>query len=78
MGVMGAMSLTEHPVTGLPAYFVHPCRTQEAMLAVTDGREVSPEKYLVLWLGVIGSSVSLSLPVEVASRRAIVWELEAS
>lgn len=70
VGLMGALSMTEHPISGLPAYFVHPCRTQDAMLAVTGGKEVTLERYFLLWLGVIGSSVGLSLPVEVARRMA--------
>lgn len=65
IGIMGALSMAEHPVTGLPAYFVHPCHTQEAMATVTGGKTVAPDRYLLLWLGIIGSSVSLSMPVEI-------------
>ena len=69
IGVMvGALSMTEHPLTGMPAYFVHPCRTQEAMLAVTGGQTVSSERYLLLWLGVVGPSVSLAVPLALAKR----------
>ena len=72
VGVMGALSIAEHPITGMPAYFVHPCRTQEALTPLlagasqTAGTEPAVE-YLLLWFGVIGASVGLSVPVHTAS-----------
>ena len=71
-GVMGALSMAEHPITGMPAYFVHPCRTQEALaplLRDTSGETGSEPavEYLLLWFGVIGTSVGLSVPVNTAS-----------
>lgn len=72
VGVMGALSMAEHPITGMPAYFVHPCRTQEALTPLlagasqTAGTEPAVE-YLLLWFGVIGASVGLSVPVHTAS-----------
>lgn len=64
VGIMGALSMTDHPVTNLPVYFVHPCRTQEAMQAILGGgREADPVEYLALWLGLAGGSVGLSVPV---------------
>jgi len=71
VGVMGALSIAEHPVTGVPAYSVHPCRTQEALSTLLDNAksEASPYDgtvYLLLWFGVIGASVGLSVPIGVA------------
>ena len=66
VGVMGALSMTDHPISGMPAYFVHPCRTSEAMSAVTAGKDVTPEQYLLMWLGLVGPSVGLEVPVELA------------
>ncbi|EME80375.1 uncharacterized protein MYCFIDRAFT_31334, partial [Pseudocercospora fijiensis CIRAD86] len=63
VGIMGALSMTDHPVTSVPVYFVHPCRTQEAMQAVLSGREAVPVEYLALWLGLAGGSIGLSVPV---------------
>ncbi|RMZ13202.1 hypothetical protein D0860_02646 [Hortaea werneckii] len=64
VGPMSALSMTgEHPVTGGPAYFVHPCLTQDSMRAVIAGRQVSAAEYLVMWIGVVGATVGLSLPV---------------
>jgi ubiquitin-like-conjugating enzyme ATG10 len=71
VGVMGALSMAEHPITGMPAYFVHPCRTQEALAPLLENtsHETGSEpavQYLLLWFGVIGASVGLSVPVNLA------------
>jgi len=67
VGVMGALSMTEHPLTGLPAYFVHPCRTQDAMIAVgDDSNHCSAISYLTRWIGLVGSSVGLYVPIALA------------
>lgn len=63
VGVMGALSMTDHPVASVPVYFVHPCRTQEAMRSLLAGREVTAIEYLLLWLGLVGGSVGLNVPV---------------
>ena len=68
VGQMGALSMTDHPATGMPAYFVHPCRTKEAMEPVLGEREVKPEEYVVLWLGTIGASVGLDVPLQLARK----------
>lgn len=68
VGVMGALSLTDHPVNNLPAYFVHPCRTSEAMAAITDGTDVKPIQYLLIWIGLIGSSAGLVIPRKLAQK----------
>ena len=65
-GVMGALSMTDHPITGTTAYFIHPCRTSEAMQAVSGDKNVKPEEYLLLWLGLVGPSVGLTLPIAFA------------
>ena len=67
-GVLGALSMTDHPTTGLPAYFVHPCRTAEAMVAVIGDRkrDVKPAECLLLWLGLVGRGVGLDVPVALA------------
>ena len=66
VGVMGALSMTDHPVSGTPAYFVHPCRTSEAMDAVIVDSAVQPKEYLMMWLGLVGPSVGLDVPLELA------------
>lgn len=71
VGVMGALSMAEHPITGTPAFFVHPCRTQEALSPLLDNANSNAKpgnrtSYLLLWFGVVGASVGLSVPINVA------------
>ena len=70
---MGALSMTDHPISGLPVYFVHPCRTAEAMKDVlsgklAEGRAVKPEVYLIMWMGLVGGAVGLNVPVALAEQ----------
>ncbi|CAK1368051.1 unnamed protein product [Cercospora beticola] len=67
VGLRGTVSLTDHPETGRPVFFVHPCRTQEAMMDVLGAREdVDAVGWLLIWFGIIGSAVGLSVPTELA------------
>ncbi|KAG9931141.1 hypothetical protein KCV05_g4493, partial [Aureobasidium melanogenum] len=59
-GVMGALSMTDHPLTGMPAYFVHPCRTADTMCATKSG-DIHVQDYMLLWLGIVGASVGLNV-----------------
>ena len=65
-GPEAALSMTDHPVTGRPAYFVHPCRTAEAIWSLSKSRELRPEEYLMLWFGLVGSTVGLAVPFALA------------
>lgn len=70
IGIMGALSMTDHPVAGTPAYFVHPCRTAEVMSelfgAPDDGAPDDWNMYLLIWIGLVGGSVGLHVPAELA------------
>ena len=55
-----------HPVTDIPCYFIHPCKTAEAMEELIDLREISRVDYLRLWIGLMGRCVGLYLPKELA------------
>jgi ubiquitin-like-conjugating enzyme ATG10 len=66
VGVMGALSMIDHPVSGALAYFVHPCRTAEGMEAVIGHGPVSPVRYLLLWIGLVGQGIGLDVPTELA------------
>lgn len=48
------ISHCEHPVTGLPCFFLHPCNTK----AMLDS--LGQDKY-ILWLAGVGRSVGLAL-----------------
>jgi ubiquitin-like-conjugating enzyme ATG10 len=65
IGVQGAISQGDHPVFGVPYFFLHPCGTLAAM-AEWEREEcviARPEEYLKVWLGVVGAVVGLYLPV---------------
>lgn len=68
IGVLGAIGRANHPVNSLPCFWVHPCNTAEAMSEILSSltHEVSPEQYLMIWLGLVGSAVGLTLPKEMA------------
>lgn len=51
-----------HPISDQPAYFIHPCNTPEALSVLKPNKRFTPEDYLVLCLGLIGSSVGLHIP----------------
>ena len=63
--------MTDHPVAGTTAYLVHPCRTVEAMKAVTGNECMSPQKYLLVWIGLVGQSVGLDVPIELAEAMTV-------
>lgn len=65
VGVVGAVSTANHPVTDIPVFFVHPCQTAAALEEAASGRRISIPEYLPLWLGVIGISVGLHEPLPV-------------
>ncbi|KAI9681552.1 MAG: hypothetical protein M1829_000749 [Trizodia sp. TS-e1964] len=67
VGVLGGLSRGDHPITGRPAFFVHPCNTAAAMQALVGAEGVPVEEYLVLWLGVVGGCVGLCVPAGVAA-----------
>ncbi|KAL4812226.1 hypothetical protein BDW67DRAFT_129299 [Aspergillus spinulosporus] len=64
MGIMGGISFGYHPVFETPAFFVHPCNTADAMRDIASEHDISPEAYLIIWLGLVGSSVRLQLSSE--------------
>jgi ubiquitin-like-conjugating enzyme ATG10 len=59
-GVMGGISAAHHPVTDVPAFFIHPCQTKEAMEVL----DCPIEDYLMAWIGLVGGCVGLWIPFE--------------
>ena len=51
-----------HPISDLPAFFIHPCATADALQEVAVRKDVGPEEYLLLWLGLVGTGVNLHVP----------------
>ena len=71
VGIIGAASMVNHPLTDLPSFFIHPCQTAASLQEAADGRRITTQEYLRLWLGVIGISVGLheSISAEVCKSR---------
>ncbi|OLL25628.1 hypothetical protein NEOLI_002966 [Neolecta irregularis DAH-3] len=46
IGIQGGISHGDHPILG----------TQKVMTIVNDGKEIDPERYLLLWLGFYGQN----------------------
>lgn len=67
VGVVGGITVADHPVENRPVFFVHPCRTAEVMEASAGGIEILPFEYLTMWIGAIGKSVGLDVPIEVVA-----------
>jgi len=65
VGVMGGISMAHHPVSDLPMYFVHPCHTSQALSDLKPDMPQSPENYLLVWLGLLGSAVGLYVPSKI-------------
>jgi ubiquitin-like-conjugating enzyme ATG10 len=59
-----------HPVTGIPTFFIHPCQTADALREVAGGRNVSHQEYILLWLGIVGGSVGLNAPLFLGTQQA--------
>lgn len=66
-GIIGGITMTEHPVTNLPVFFVHPCNTAAALEASFHEREITSEQYMQLWIGTVGWHVGLRVPIAIAS-----------
>jgi len=57
------MEVQEHPISGVPAFFVHPCNTAEAIRDLSRSVQINANNYLQAWLGLVGPAVGLHLPL---------------
>ncbi|OAQ91972.1 autophagy-like protein 3 [Purpureocillium lilacinum] len=64
LGGIGGISADHHPITGVPAFFVHPCLLGDAISSF----QCSRENYLMIWLGLVGGCVGLWVPKEMAQQ----------
>ncbi|KAF1929820.1 uncharacterized protein M421DRAFT_4254 [Didymella exigua CBS 183.55] len=69
VGVIGGITITDHPVTNKPVFFIHPCRTAEVMEASVGGRNITAYDYLLLWIGAFGKCVGLNVPLTLVDRK---------
>jgi len=66
VGVMGGITIADHPATNSPVFFVHPCRTAEVMEASVEKNTITAAEYLMLWIGALGKCVGLNVPLALA------------
>ncbi|KAF2239191.1 hypothetical protein EV356DRAFT_528472 [Viridothelium virens] len=67
VGIVGGITMTDHPIEGTPAFFVHPCNTAEALHhAAEQTTALTPLQYLQLWMGIVGPVVGLYIPTVLA------------
>lgn len=62
-GIMGGVTINDHPATNRPVFFIHPCQTAEVMEASVGNRAVTAEEYLLIWIGALGGCVGLNVPL---------------
>jgi ubiquitin-like-conjugating enzyme ATG10 len=65
-GVMGGITVTTHPILDCICWFVHPCRTADALQEISGGwkgQDLGLWDYLLLWFGVVGTASGLNVPV---------------
>jgi ubiquitin-like-conjugating enzyme ATG10 len=68
-GVIGGVSIQDHPVTNRPVFFIHPCQTAEIMQVSVGERKVSAAEYLTMWIGALGRCVGLNVPLALVQGR---------
>ena len=54
------LSVAEHPITGLPCLFFHPCQSATVMAELGAGRD--PLEYILKWLGAYNHLLGLGIP----------------
>ncbi|KAJ4344520.1 uncharacterized protein N0V89_012263 [Didymosphaeria variabile] len=64
VGVLGGITITDHPILNRPVFFIHPCRTAEVMEASMGGKPATSLGYLLMWIGAMGKSVGLDIPLQ--------------
>lgn len=63
------LSYDEHPATGVPSLFLHPCQTKERIARLNNGdRNVTAEEKLWSWMSLILPVVGFSIPSKIFLR----------
>ncbi|KAF2832195.1 hypothetical protein CC86DRAFT_87276 [Ophiobolus disseminans] len=70
-GVIGGISIQDHPATNRPVFFIHPCQTAEAMEESVGRRNITAEEYLILWTGALGKCVGLNVPLALMQQNEV-------
>ncbi|KAF2112477.1 hypothetical protein BDV96DRAFT_163607 [Lophiotrema nucula] len=66
-GLMGGITITDHPFTNTPVFFLHPCQTADVLASsVGTKTEITPTEYLLLFMTGMGRYMQLDLPLSLA------------
>ena len=63
VGVIGGITIADHPVTNRPVFFIHPCQTAGVMEASVGSKAITAEEYLLMWIGALGKCAGLNVPL---------------
>ncbi|KAL7063809.1 hypothetical protein AAHC03_05527 [Spirometra sp. Aus1] len=64
------ISQTEHQLTGVPFYSLHPCKTMDFMQTVLSKVSMtSPVQYLTLWLSSVAQYFDFEIPPSIVSHK---------
>ncbi|KAL5121955.1 hypothetical protein ACEQ8H_000171 [Pleosporales sp. CAS-2024a] len=63
-GLLGGVTIHDHPVTNRPVFFIHPCQTATVMEAAVGKTQVTAEHYLLIWMGALAQCVGLNVPLQ--------------
>ncbi|PVH97784.1 hypothetical protein DM02DRAFT_673856 [Periconia macrospinosa] len=73
-GVLGGVTVADHPITNAPVYFIHPCKTASVLQASTsfisphnESARLDHLSYLILWIGAMGKYVGLDVPIDLGT-----------
>lgn len=67
VGAIGGITVTDHPHTNFPVFFIHPCQTSAVMEASAGENELNPYEYMLMWIGSLGGYVGLNVPLALTS-----------
>ncbi|KAF2740515.1 hypothetical protein EJ04DRAFT_572334 [Polyplosphaeria fusca] len=68
IGPFGGITITDHPHTNAPVFFIHPCMTASVLESSLESKDITPIDYLVLWIGATGIFAGLTLPLDIAAQ----------
>lgn len=62
--IYGSISQAEHPLTGVPFWYIHPCQTQNMLQTIVGIHGPPIDDYIKVWLSLVGPIVKYHIPHE--------------
>ena len=61
--VVSSLTLKDHPLLGIPFYYIHPCGTADLLNDIQEENiQISREQLLQIWLGLVGGAINIPAP----------------